>query len=136
MSTDQDSLEQRYGAPSRTGRIAVAAVGGAIVAALLGWLVWTADFWADPPVSSKMLTNDVLDDHTATVTARIQYGDGPVEATCTIRAIAHDKTIVGEVTVSPDPADGPDHTWEISTDRRATAVDWLGCTAEGQPRPH
>ncbi|TYL49994.1 DUF4307 domain-containing protein [Nocardioides sp. BGMRC 2183] len=135
MSTHDDSLDQRYGAPSRTGRVLVAVIGGAIVLAGLGWLAWATVFNADPPVTSQMITNDILDDHTATVTVRLQYGDEPVESSCTVRAVAHDKTVVGELTVHPDPADGPEHSYEINTDRRATAVDWLGCTAEGQPRP-
>ncbi|MEQ6900511.1 DUF4307 domain-containing protein [Nocardioides sp. YIM 152588] len=135
MTTDHDSLQQRYGAPSRGARLVVAVVGGVIVAALLVWLAWATMFNADPPVASQELTHDILDDHTATITVRLKYGDEPVDAACTIRAIAHDKTVVGEITVHPDPAEGPDHTYEVSTDRRATTVEWLGCTAPGQPRP-
>ncbi|WP_181407463.1 DUF4307 domain-containing protein [Nocardioides sambongensis] len=135
MSTREDSLKDRYGAPSLTGRILVTVIGGAIVLAGLVWLGWATVFNADPPVKSEMIANDVLDDHTATVTVRLQYGDGPVETSCLVRAIAHDKVVVGEVTVHPDPDEGPDHTFEFNTDRLATAVDWVGCTAEGQPRP-
>lgn len=135
MSSDADSLAERYGAPSRGRRALVAVLGGAVVLALLGWLVWAIAGNANPAVSSEELTHDIVDDHTVTITVRLQYGDEPVDATCRVRAIAHDKTVVGELTVQPDPADGPDHSFDVSTDRRATAVEWLGCTADGQPQP-
>lgn len=135
MSGTADSLTDRYGAPSPVRRVAVAVIGGTIVLAALGMLIWIIIGQSDPAVSSQELTNDIVDDHSATVTVRLQYGDDPVDATCRVRAIAHDKAVVGELTVHPDPADGPDHTFDIATDRRATAVEWLGCTAPGQPRP-
>lgn len=136
MSSGTDSLADRYGAPSRTGRVLVVVIGGAIVLGLLGWLVWAIVGQANPAVSSMELTHDIVDDHTATITVRLQYGDEPVEATCRVRAIAHDKTVVGELTVHPDPAAGPDHSFDIATDRRATTVEWLGCTAADQPQPN
>ncbi len=52
-----------------------------------------------------------------------------------MRAIAYDKEVVGELTFEPDPDAGPDYPVEIATARRATAVENIGCTAEGQPRP-
>jgi hypothetical protein len=86
-------------------------------------------------VSSQEIGHEIVDDHTATITVRITYGDGPVEATCRAVAIAEDKMPVGEVAYSPDPDEGPDHVIEVRTDRRATTVQWDGCTTEGQPRP-
>ena len=52
-----------------------------------------------------------------------------------MRALAHDKAVVGQATFVPDQDGTADHPVEIATERRATAVENLGCTAEGQPRP-
>lgn len=135
MSSTEDSLQQRYGARSPLQRVLVAALAVLVILPAGGWLVWATLFHANPEVASKEIGHEVVDDHTATVTVQIEYGDEPVPATCIARAIAHDKTMVGEISVHPDPAGGPRHTFTIATDRRATTVDWLGCTAAGQPRP-
>jgi hypothetical protein len=58
------------------------------------------------------------------------------EASCRLRAIAADHTVVGEVVVPV--TDGPEEQTfevEIRTERRATTVERIGCTAPGQPRP-
>ena len=136
MSTPGSSLQQRYGAPSPARRAIVIGVAAALVLAFLGWLAWATLGNADPAVSSEEIGHEVLDDHTAVVTVRITYGDEPVTASCHAAALAEDKMSVGEVTYSPDPDEGPDYRIEIRTDRRATTVQWDGCTAEGQPRPH
>lgn len=110
-------------------------IGGIIVIAGLAWLTWATVLNADPAISSKELTYQIVDDHSATITVRLTYGDGPVAAECRARAIAHDKTVVGAVAVKPDADGSRDLTVEISTDRRATTVEWLGCTTKDQPRP-
>ena len=135
MTVQTHSLADRYGAPPRWRRylllgLVVLTVGG--LAALWTWITIEQ---SDPPVSSELITSDIIDDHTATAVIRVTWGDGPVEAKCTVRAIAHDKAIVGQQTFVPDPDEGPDYTVEIATERRATAVEKIGCTAEGQPRP-
>jgi hypothetical protein len=135
VSAVDDSLRQRYGAPSRRLRWLLIGVAGLVVAAFLGWLAWTATFHADPAVDSELIGFEIVDDHTVTAVVRVELRDDAVDADCTVRAIAEDKSIVGEVRFTPDPAEGPDHEIEIATDRRATAADSMGCTAEGQPRP-
>jgi cytoskeletal protein RodZ len=111
---------------------------GLVVAVVVGFAaVWT---WitlvqSDPPVSSELLTSEIVDDHTATAVVRVEWGDDPVDATCTVRAIAQDKAVVGQQAFEPDPDAGPDYRVEIATERRATAVENIGCTAEDQPRP-
>ncbi len=52
-----------------------------------------------------------------------------------MRAYAEDHTLVGIVSFTPDPTSTGRVTQEISTDRRATSVELLGCTAPGQSRP-
>ncbi|QYJ04149.1 DUF4307 domain-containing protein [Nocardioides panacisoli] len=134
MSGTSDSLAERYGAPSPARRALVFALAAALILPASAWLLWVTVSHADPAVASQEIGHEIVGDHTATVTARIKYGDGPVAATCTARAIAADKTVVGEIAFQPTP-DQAEHTVELATDRRATTVDWLGCTAEGQPRP-
>jgi hypothetical protein len=129
------SLEQRYGAAPPWRRPLLLGAVALVVVALLALWGWITVFQSDPPVSSVEIGHAVVDDHTATVEFRITYGDGPVEASCRARAVAADKSIVGELVVEPDPDEGPVHEIEISTERRATTVEWIGCTAEGQPRP-
>lgn len=129
-----DTLARRYGAPSRGRRLVAIALAVVVSVTFLGWLVWAMLFHADPAISSEEIGHRVIDDHSATIEVRIQYGDGPVDATCKLRAISHDKAVVGELTFEPDPADGPTYDIAIKTDRRATTVEWIGCTTEGQPR--
>ena len=135
MSTRSDSLSARYGRPSTAGRTVVVVVAGLLTLSFLGWLAWAALFHADPAVSSREVGHEIVDDHTATIQVRVEYGDGPVDATCSLRAISHDKAVVGETSFEPDPAEGPTYEIEVRTERRATTVEWLGCTAPGQPRP-
>jgi hypothetical protein len=135
VSSNRDSLTQRYGGKNLARRVLVILLVVALVVPAGAWLIWATLGHASPPVASQHVAHTIVDDHTATVRVRIQYGDDPVRALCTARAISHDKEVVGEVTVEPDPAAGPDHVFTIVTHRRATAVDWLGCTAEGQLRP-
>lgn len=134
MSADAHSLQQRYGGPSRVGRAVLVTLAVLVVGGLAGWLVWATVVHSDPAVDSELIGFEIVDDHTATAVLRVEMHDD-VTADCTVRAIAHDKSVVGEVRFTPDPADGPDHEVEIATVRRATAVDAPGCTTEDQPRP-
>ena len=53
-------------------------------------------------------------------------------ASCTLRAFAEDHSTVGELAF--EPVDGRNEV-TLRTERRATSVTLLGCTAPGQPRP-
>ncbi len=106
-----------------------------VVGALAALWTWITIVQSDPSVSSDLVESEIVDDHTATAVIRVEWGDDPVDAQCTVRAIAPDKAVVGQHTFVPDPDDGPDYEVEIATERRATAVENIGCTAEGQPRP-
>jgi hypothetical protein len=129
------SVDERYGASSSARRRVVAAVAAVVALAFGGWLAWAARFHADPTVSSELLTWDQVDDHETTAVVRVTFGDGWVDADCTVRAIAEDKTIVGELSFTPAEGEGPDHEVSINTERRPTAVELVGCRTEGQPRP-
>jgi hypothetical protein len=58
-----------------------------------------------------------------------------VRASCTLRAYATDHTTVGELTFTPDPDEGQRQVQTIRTERRATSVESIGCTAPGQDQP-
>ncbi|HWU21526.1 MAG TPA: DUF4307 domain-containing protein [Nocardioides sp.] len=136
MSSTPDSLAQRYGRPSGTSRLIVAVVVGLIVIALVAWLVWAISGNSDPAVSSQEGPKG-HGTHEAWIEYQVMYGDGPVDATCTARALASDGEEVGRTTVTPprDPRSGQLYRITFKTTREAASVEWLGCTAPGQPRP-
>jgi Domain of unknown function (DUF4307) len=128
------TLADRYGRPAPWRRTAVL-VGSAILGLLaVTWLTWTTLFHASPSVSSEIVGWEVVDDHA--ITAQIDVvlrGDADdLEATCQVRAIAADHTVVGEATFVPE--DGRNEV-EVRTERRATAVESVGCTTPDQRRP-
>lgn len=128
MTTD---LADRYGAPSRSRRPATIAL--AVVLAVIGltWLAWTAWFHSTPDVSSELISFEVTDDHATSATLQVELQDG-ITASCRVRAYAEDHTSVGEVAFTP--FDGNNEV-VVRTERRATSVEKIGCTAPGQPRP-
>jgi hypothetical protein len=135
VTVHSHSLPQRYGAPPRWRRNLLVGLVVLTVGSLAALWLWITFEQSDPPVSSELLTSEIVDDHSATAVIRVQWGDDPVDAECSVRAIAQDKTVVGQQTFVPDPDAGPDYEVEIATERRATAVENIGCTAPGQPRP-
>jgi len=83
-------------------------------------------------VRSEIVSFDVTSDHEVTARLDVRLSDDDVTATCRLRALAEDKTAVGELAFTP--VDG-DNEVVIRTERRATSVDKLGCTTAGQSRP-
>lgn len=104
-----------------------------VTAAFLGWLAWTAWSHSTPDVRSELVGYDVVDEHTATATIEVRLADDDVVATCTLRAFAEDHNVVGELAFTPDGDGRSEQT--VRTERRATSVDLVGCTAPGQNRP-
>ena len=128
MTTD---LAERYGAPSPVRRRLVVVATVLAVAALAGWLVWATLFHATPAVGSEMVGYDIVDENRATAVVSVSLEEGVV-GSCTLRALADDHSTVGELAF--EPVDGRNDV-TIRTERRATTVTLLGCTAPGQPRP-
>jgi hypothetical protein len=130
-------LAQRYGT-DRAGRrpLLVAAVAVVAVAAL-AWLVWVMVTHSRPLVTSELSSFETPDQHTAVATVSVVRRDGDVKASCLLRARSSDHAIVGELrfTVGPDAPTGATLTRTLRTERQATSVELLGCTADGQPRP-
>ena len=131
----QDTLAERYGAPSPRRRRALV-IGLVTVAALFaGWLAWAVWEHTTPAVTSELETFSVEDDHAVTAVLLVTLHDAHVKASCTLRAFAEDHTTVGELTFTPDPGAGRRQVRTIRTERRATSVTSEGCTAPGQDRP-
>jgi hypothetical protein len=125
-------LADRYGAPAPWRRRALVAVCVVVVAAFLGWLGWTIWEQSTPQVRSDLVGYDVVDEHLSTATVEVRLADDSVVASCTLRAYAEDHTVVGEWVFTP--SDGQSDQ-DVRTERRATSVELLGCTAPGQDRP-
>ena len=124
-------LTDRYGAPSRWTRPVTIVVAVVLAVVGLGWLGWAAWFHGSPDVTSEVMTYDVVSDHQVDARVDVDLAEG-IQASCRVRAYAEDHTTVGEKTFVPQ--DGPNQV-EIRTERRATSVEKVGCTAPGQTRP-
>jgi hypothetical protein len=131
----QDSLAERYGAPSASRRRVLVSATAVLALVFLGWLTWTVAGHTDTEVTSQLESFSVVDDSTVSVVLVVSLADDDVVATCRLRALAEDHNTVGELAFTPDPEAGDRQLLEIRTERRATAVESLGCTAEGQKTP-
>ena len=125
-------LADRYGAPARWHRPVIIGLAALLAAVGLTWLAWTAWFHSTPEVSSEVITYEVTSDHEIRARVDVRLDDGVQDASCRVRALAEDKTAVGELAFTP--VAGTNEV-VIRTERRATTVEKLGCTADGQPRP-
>jgi hypothetical protein len=125
-------LADRYGAPARWQRPVIIGLAALLAAVGLTWLAWTAWFHSTPEVSSEVITYEVTSDHEIRARVDVRLDDGVQDASCRVRALAEDKTAVGELAFTP--VAGTNEV-VVRTERRATTVEKLGCTADGQPRP-
>jgi hypothetical protein len=125
-------LAHRYGAPAPGRRRVVLAACVVLAAAFLGWLGWTIWEQSTPEVQSSLVGYDVVDEHQADATVDVHLGDADVVATCLLRAFAEDHSVVGEKSFTPDDGRA---TLSVRTERKATSVELMGCTAPGQTRP-
>ena len=125
-------LADRYGTPARWQRPVIIGLAALLAAVGLTWLAWTAWFHSTPEVSSEVITYEVTSDHEIRARVDVRLDDGVQDASCRVRALAEDKTAVGELAFTP--VAGTNEV-VVRTERRATTVEKLGCTADGQPRP-
>jgi hypothetical protein len=133
-----DVMTERYGAPSPLRRRLVVAVSTVVAVVFLAWLAWTAVAHGDPDVSSDLVTYSIDGEHAASARVSVRLGDDDVTASCLLRAVAEDHTIVGELRFEVDAAtlaEGDTLTREVRTERRATTVQLVGCTTPDQLRP-
>ena len=123
-------LAERYGTRRTWRRTALVAGASVIAAGFLGWLAWATWFHANPAVESELSTFRIVDQHEAGAVIDVSLADD-TEASCRVRALAQDHSVVGELSFTP--RDGR-NTVSVRTERIATSVDLVGCTAKGQPR--
>ncbi len=131
MSSAPD-LAHRYGAPTPGRRRALLVACVVLAAAFLGWLGWTIWEQSTPDVRSDLVSYDVVDQHQATAVVEVRLADADVRASCTLRAYAEDHSVVGELAFRPSEGRS---TQTVRTEREATSVELVGCTAPGQDRP-
>jgi hypothetical protein len=130
----QETLAERYGARRGPSRRLLAIAATVLSVAFLGWLAWVIADQTTPEVTSELETFSVADDHEVTAVLLVKLANSDVKAQCTLRAYAEDHTTVGEWSFVPDPSTRR-QTVDIRTERRATSVEKVGCTAPGQDRP-
>jgi hypothetical protein len=128
-------LATRYGAPAPWRTRALLGVTVVVVLAFAGWLGWATLDQANPDVASGDLTFTIVDDGTALARFTVDLSDDDVEATCTLKAYAEDHSLVGSASFEPEPGPGDVVEQAVRTERRATSVELVGCTAPGQNRP-
>jgi hypothetical protein len=124
-------LLERYGAPSRWRRTLLVAATAALAVVCLAWLAWVVLFHASPQASSELVGFEVTGEHEAVAFVQVSLEDD-ADATCRVRAASEDHLSVGELAFTP--AQGRNEV-TIRTERRATAVELVGCTTPDQPRP-
>lgn len=129
-------LAARYGT-TRPGRRPWV-VGSVVALALVfgGWLAWVTVVQADPDVASGNLTWDNAETTENQIVARftVDMADDVAEATCSLKALAKDKTTVGVLTFVV-PRGTTQVEQGVATERKAVSLELLGCTAPGQNRP-
>jgi len=130
--TQTTDLADRYGATPPWRRAVLLGVCIVVAGAFVGWLGWTIWEQSTPEVRSDLVTSDVVDEHSATATIEVRLADDQVRATCTLRAYAEDHSTVGELAFTPEEGR---NELQVRTERRATSVELVGCTAPGQRRP-
>jgi hypothetical protein len=100
-----------------------------LVVALAGWLAWAIWVHSTPKVSSRLTGWKVVDQPPVVATLDVDLRSGTTGASCTLRAYAEDHTAVGDATLTPQ--DGRNQV-TIRTERQATSIDSVGCSADGQ----
>lgn len=133
--TSQD-LADRYGARTpRWVRLVAVLAGVPVVVVIAAMLGWAALDQGSPAAHSEVVSFQVVDEHTVTASVAVDIDPGAEDVECVLRAFAEDHATVGELTFSPDPGTSRRLEVSVRTERRATTVENVGCTAEGQDRP-
>lgn len=126
-------MAQRYGAPApwrRTVAVAATVALALVAAVLVAWAAWSH---ATPEARSELVGFDVTGEHEVVADVQVVVSERASDVQCVLRALAEDKVAVGEAVFTPEESGRVQVP--IRTERRATAVEKVGCTADGQQRP-
>jgi hypothetical protein len=131
-----DLLAERYGRPGRGRRGVLLTVAGGVCLVALGWIAWVVWSQSTPQVQSSLRTYDIVDSHRADASLVIKARSADVEASCLVRAYGVDRTTVGERSFAVSGVRGTEvREVSLRTEREASSVQLVGCTAKGQNRP-
>ena len=126
-----DALADRYGTASPARRRTIIIASGVVGVVALVWLAWAA-----PDVQSSIRSFDVGDSHTVNAEVVVKPRSKDVEASCLLRAFAVDHSVVGELNFKVTGENTSTlRAVQLRTEREATSVELVGCTAAGQSRP-
>lgn len=128
VESDADRIARRYPA-SRTPRWLwiVLAVGLGLVGGT--WMVWSALYGSNPPLSAKIVAWTVTSDSAMDVTVTTQRPDPGRPGVCTLTAQAESYETVGQFALELAPGTQvlEDHDLVIKTFKRATSVRIESC---------
>ncbi len=122
-SRAEQSLADRYGAPSPGRRLGGLLAIGGVAVAFLGWVVWATLGHESPGYGAQLHSYVVLSEHRVRVWLDAHRTTDRSFA-CTLTAQAEDHSVVGETRV-PVPAGAAGDLKlraSIKTDRRATTA--------------
>ncbi|MCW2786503.1 MAG: hypothetical protein JWP74_3020 [Marmoricola sp.] len=96
-----------------------------------GWVAWAAWFNSDTAYDAELESFDVVSTHEVRVKMDIKVSKDHIKGSCLLRATASDHTIVGETNLSVATIVKDQGRWiPIRTERRATTVEKISCTAD------
>ena len=126
----------RYGGQSPRRRRTVIIVSGVVGVLALAWVAWAGWSQSTPDVQSNLQSFEVLDSHSVEAAVVVDTRSEDVTANCLVRAVGTDHSVVGELNFEVTGHDGASrHDVSLRTERKATSVQLIGCTTEGQSRP-
>jgi hypothetical protein len=130
------TLDARYGRRTAPRSKVLVALIAVLVGAGLSWLAWVMLTHGRPLAQSELVSFDATGVHAVDAEFTVVRRDASVEASCLLRAFSSDHATVGElnVAVGADQPTTSTLTRTIRTERLATSVEMVGCTAEGQSR--
>lgn len=126
--SDQERIRRRY-PPQRLSPAAMVVLGF-VVFALISYVVWVASHRANPPVTARIDSFQVVSDNEMRATLAVDRPDPTVAASCfvIVQAVSYDR--VGERWVEIPPGTDPLTRLDVSlrTFKRGTAISVESCT--------
>jgi Domain of unknown function (DUF4307) len=123
---------ERYGAPRPWSRPLAVTLTATLALVGLGWLLWAGLYHAQPAVSERLRTFQVVGPGAVSATIDIEREPG-VAVECLLEAQAADHFVVGErqVRIAAGPQQTLTRTYRIETERPATNAVLDGCSPAG-----